>query len=96
MQRMIRIWKYSDAPQHLKDLHPGTESTWVMEAPAGMSGEVEMLIEEYPLPSGQVDRYALPDGAIAFFGQSLDARECAAEGNLLAQPITNSPGRKVD
>ena len=80
MPNMIRIWKYADAPQHLKELHPGgSESTWVMEAPAGMSGEVESMIGERPL--GWVTRHPLADGSVVFFGQSLAARKFAIGGN---------------
>ncbi|MBV9768254.1 MAG: hypothetical protein JOZ32_01675 [Bryobacterales bacterium] len=74
MESIIRIWRFKDAPQHLQALHPGgTESTWVMEAPAGMSGEAESMIEERSHLHADISRYPLADGTVVFFGQSLAA-----------------------
>ena len=81
MQGMIRIWKFRDAPKHLQDLHSrGTDATWVMEAPAEMSGEVESMIEERSHLLADVARYALADGTVIFFGRYVPARNKASGG----------------
>lgn len=65
---MIKIWKFAEAPQHIRDLHPGgTEDTWVLQTPAALCAEVESILAEGPSP-GPVSRYDLPDGLVVFFG----------------------------
>lgn len=71
MPSIIRIWKYCDAPQHLKELHPhAAELTWVMEAPSQMSGDAESMIRQRLHLFTDVSCYELPDGTKVIFGRS--------------------------
>lgn len=78
-QIMIRIWKFRDAPQSLRDLYPGgTDSTWVLEVPASLSSEVEVLFAQNQV--GQVQRHDLPTGTIVFFGELAPKTKGQASG----------------
>ena len=67
---MIRIWKYQDAPQHLRDLEPDAGSGWwVLESPAQLAHEVEGVLQVSS--STSTSCHGLPDGTIVFFGRSL-------------------------
>jgi hypothetical protein len=66
---MIKIWKFRDAPQHLKDLCPlATDATWVVEVPLEMRSEVEATINNQQTSLRDVISRDLPDGTVVFFG----------------------------
>jgi hypothetical protein len=82
MPAMIRIWKFRDAPQHLQDLYPrGNDSTWVIEAPAGMGEDVEHMIAECSQLLADISRCHLHDGTVVFFGQDQPVYRRATGGS---------------
>jgi hypothetical protein len=67
---MIRIWKFADAPQDLRELYSeGSAETWVLEAPAGESADAEMLLVPRDEDLGKISSVELPDGRFVFFGR---------------------------
>jgi hypothetical protein len=67
---MIRIWKFTDAPQDLRDLYSeGSAETWVLEAPPGESAEAEILLVPRDEDIGKISRVQLPDGRLVVFGR---------------------------
>jgi hypothetical protein len=88
---MIRIWKFRDAPKHLKDLCPtGAEETWVLEVPGPMCAEVELVLQAQPSLSA-VSRHKLSDGTGVFFGQ-LSPGAVGALGELNPKPKKKGKG----
>jgi hypothetical protein len=69
---MIRIWKFGNAPQHLRELCRGaTDATWVVEIPLELRDEVEALIKDQQIPLKNVVSVDLPGGAVVIFGLEL-------------------------
>jgi len=68
---MIKLWKFKDAPQHLKDLYPqGSEQTWVLEVPSTMIAEVQNVIRAASVRISELGTQEQPDGTVIFFGQN--------------------------
>jgi len=66
---MIRIWKFQEAPQHLKNLHPqGTDTTWVMEVPVESREDAEIVLRASSNLLVNVSRYSVADGGWVTFG----------------------------
>jgi hypothetical protein len=69
MEKMIRMWRFQDAPAKLRALHPkGKEASWVMEAPPPMVTAAENFMAERADLKRRLTRYTLPDGTVVFFG----------------------------
>jgi hypothetical protein len=84
---MIKIWKFRDAPQHLKQLQPaGEELEWVMSVPASLRAEVDVLLLAAEQRGEIIFRQELEDGALVFFGRSANP--------TLDPPAENDPARK--
>jgi hypothetical protein len=69
MEKMIRIWRFPDAPAKLRALHPkGKEASWVMEAPPKMVKAAENFMAGRADLKQRLARYTLADGTVVFFG----------------------------
>jgi hypothetical protein len=67
---MIRIWKLKDAPQSIQALRPpGTDATWVLEAPGSMRGDVERILKSRGRSIRKISYHELPNGSFVVFGQ---------------------------
>lgn len=67
---MIRIWKFKDAPQSLKELYSLTaEPAWVLEVPSEMASEIQDVMRTASLPARELSRQVLPGRMIIFYGQ---------------------------
>ena len=73
---MIKIWRYKDAPEHIRRLRLGaSDPDWVAEAPAEEVAEIESFFQSRRASIGAVLRREQPGGTVLFFGQ--DARGAA-------------------
>jgi hypothetical protein len=69
MEKMIRMWRFPDAPAKLRALHPkGKKASWVMQAPPTMVEAAENFMAERGDLKGRLTRYTLADGTVVFFG----------------------------
>jgi len=67
---MIRIWKFGDAPQHLRDLCPcATDATWVVDVPSEFRDEVEAMFKDQHSPLKNVLSVNVPSGGVVIFAE---------------------------
>jgi hypothetical protein len=72
MEKVIRLWRFQDAPADLRALHPnGKVASWVMEAPPTMVEAAENFMAERADLKERLTRYTLSDGTVVFFGGDL-------------------------
>ena len=68
---MIRIWKFKDAPPHLK-LHPPSPSdmdrAWIMTLPASLEDAVEAILQANLVAATDIFRDRLPNKTIVICG----------------------------
>jgi hypothetical protein len=68
---IIKIWSYSQAPQHLKRVS-AVNSEWVALIPPGLvRPEVEILFLRWNTDSHPIIRHTLADGSVLFAGYSV-------------------------
>lgn len=92
-QSVMRLWKYENAPQDLRDLRRFPSGrTWVLQAPRSLATELEAFLD---LSQAAVtSRHILRDGSVVLFGRfdrctSLDFFH--DQGHLTAFQQTHGP-----
>ena len=64
--QMIAIWRYDGAPAALRELKPfGSSDTWVVQAPASLSDEVQEFLNRNS--ATDIEVHSGNDGTAVFF-----------------------------
>lgn len=68
---MIKIWKFSDPPEHLKQLAAQASACdWVLEIPNAMMAEVAVVLEAASERIAVLSKHEIHDGTVIVFAQT--------------------------